>query len=72
MIKKGDTVRFHAETEDWCLDDWTMEEGDGFSELSGGSMASWPRWLRLRSGMTTKPSMSTWSSRTGSSSTRCA
>ena len=35
MIKKGDTVRFHAETETWCLDDWSMEEGDGFSEFIG-------------------------------------
>ena len=35
MIKKGDTVRFHAETETWFLDDWSMEEGDGFSEFIG-------------------------------------
>ena len=33
MIKKGDTVRFHAETEDWTLGDWSMEPGDGFSEF---------------------------------------
>jgi hypothetical protein len=33
MIKQGDTVRFHAETEDWCLADWSMEEGDGFSKF---------------------------------------
>ena len=33
MIKKGDTVRFHAETEDWTLGDWAMEPGDGFSEF---------------------------------------
>lgn len=35
MIKTGDTVRFHAETETWCLSDWAMEEGDGFSEFIG-------------------------------------
>ena len=35
MIKTGDTVRFHAETEDWSLSDWSMEEGDGFSEFIG-------------------------------------
>ena len=35
MIKTGDTVRFHAETETWCLTDWSMEEGDGFSEFIG-------------------------------------
>jgi hypothetical protein len=35
MIKTGDTVRFHAETETWSLNDWTMEEGDGFSEFIG-------------------------------------
>jgi hypothetical protein len=35
MIKKGDTVRFHAETETWGLADWSMEEGDGFSEFIG-------------------------------------
>jgi len=33
MIKTGDTVRFHAETETWSLSDWSMEEGDGFSEF---------------------------------------
>lgn len=33
MIKTGVTVRFHAETEDWSLSDWSMEEGDGFSEF---------------------------------------
>jgi hypothetical protein len=33
MVKTGDTVRFHAETEDWCLADWSMEEGDGFSQF---------------------------------------
>lgn len=31
MVKVGDTVRFHAETEDWGIDDWAMEPGDGFS-----------------------------------------
>jgi hypothetical protein len=35
MIKVGDTVRFHAETDDWSLGDWSMEEGDGFSEFIG-------------------------------------
>ena len=35
MIKTGDTVRFHAETETWSLTDWSMEEGDGFSEFIG-------------------------------------
>lgn len=33
MFKVGDTVRFHAETEDWSLDDWAMEPGDGFSQF---------------------------------------
>ena len=33
MVKTGDTVRFHAETEDWCLADWSMEEGDGFNQF---------------------------------------
>lgn len=33
MVKTGDTVRFHAETETWCLSDWSMEEGDGFSQF---------------------------------------
>ncbi len=33
MIKTGDTVRFHAETETWCLSDWAMEPGDGFSQF---------------------------------------
>ena len=33
MIKVGDTVRFHAETEAWSLDDWAMEPGDGFSQF---------------------------------------
>ncbi len=35
MINVGDTVRFHAETEDWTLDDWAMEPGDGFSQFVG-------------------------------------
>jgi hypothetical protein len=33
MFNVGDTVRFHAETEDWTLDDWAMEPGDGFSQF---------------------------------------
>jgi hypothetical protein len=35
MVNVGDTVRFHAETEDWTLDDWAMEPGDGFSQFVG-------------------------------------
>lgn len=35
MIKKGDTVRFHAETADWTMSDWEMSPGDGFSEFIG-------------------------------------
>lgn len=35
MIKKGDTVRFHAETADWTMDDWEMAPGDGFSDFIG-------------------------------------
>jgi hypothetical protein len=35
MINVGDTVRFHAETADWTLDDWAMEPGDGFSQFVG-------------------------------------
>lgn len=35
MIKKGDTVRFHAVTEDWTMDDWEMAPGDGFSDFIG-------------------------------------
>jgi hypothetical protein len=33
MVNVGDTVRFHAETADWSLDDWAMEPGDGFSKF---------------------------------------
>jgi hypothetical protein len=35
MVNVGDTVRFHAETEGWSLDDWAMEPGDGFSQFVG-------------------------------------
>ena len=35
MVNVGDTVRFHAETADWTLDDWAMEPGDGFSQFVG-------------------------------------
>ena len=35
MVNVGDTVRFHAETEGWSLDDWAMEPGDGFSKFVG-------------------------------------
>jgi len=35
MFNVGDTVRFHAETADWTLDDWAMEPGDGFSQFVG-------------------------------------
>lgn len=34
-MKVGDTVRFHAETESWSIEDWRMspdEEDDGFVE----------------------------------------
>ena len=33
MIKVGDTVRFHAETETWSLSDWSMDAGDGFGSF---------------------------------------